>query len=139
MQQGPAGIAVPQKHGDEQELVIDRARWDELADLGDEEDPEWVTSILRRFEEDTESRLVKLVVAAETGDAASLGQIAHALKGSCWNIGATRMASIAQQLQEMGQRGGTDGATEIVNALETAFASVREAIAHYSTARERTR
>jgi PAS domain S-box-containing protein len=139
MPQGPAGIAFPEKHGETQEPDIDRARWDELADLGDEEDPEWVLSILRRFEDDTSSRLVNLVVAAETGDAAALGQTAHALKGSCWNIGATRMASIAQQLQELGQRGSTDGATDMVNSLETAFVTVREAIAGFSTARERVR
>jgi len=139
MPRGPEGIALPEKHGETQEPDIDRARWDELADLGDEEDPEWVLSILRRFEDDTASRLVNLVVAAETGDAAALGQTAHALKGSCWNIGATRMASIAQQLQELGQRGSTDGATDMVNSLETAFVTVREAIASFSTARERVR
>jgi hypothetical protein len=71
-----------------EEPAIDRARLDELAELGDEEDPQWLQLILEKFKEDVSARIIKLVVASETGDPVSLNQVAHSLKGSCGNIGA---------------------------------------------------
>ena len=139
MQQVPAGIAPTGRRGDSEAPAIDRARLDELAELGDEEDPEWIMSILQKFEEDTASRIVKLVVAAETGDASALGQTAHALKGSCSNLGAMQMASIAEELQRLGQGGSTTGAADMVQALETAFARAKTAIEHYTSSREHVR
>jgi CheY-like chemotaxis protein len=139
MQQGPPAQAPADRHDAPAEPVIDRTRLDELADLGDEEDPEWITSILKKFEEDAASRIVKLVVAAETRDAAALGQTAHALKGSCSNIGALRMASLAEQLQVKGQEGKIEGATEMIRTLETEFTRVKAALEQYATAREHAR
>jgi CheY-like chemotaxis protein/anti-sigma regulatory factor (Ser/Thr protein kinase) len=139
MKESPAGIAATERHRDLEEPAIDRARLDELAELGDEEDPEWIMSILQKFEEDTASRVVKLVVAAETGDAPTLGQTAHALKGSCCNLGAIQMASIAEGLQVLGQSGSTTGAADMVHALETAFARAKAAIEQYTSTREHVR
>jgi PAS domain S-box-containing protein len=139
MQESSAGIAATERHRDVEEPAIDRARLDELAELGDEEDPEWIMSILQKFEEDTASRVVKLVVAAETGDAPALGQTAHALKGSCSNLGAMQMASIAEGLQALGQSGSTTGAADMVHALETAFARAKAAIEQYTSTREHVR
>jgi CheY-like chemotaxis protein len=139
MQESSAGIAATERHRDVEEPAIDRARLDELAELGDEEDPEWIMSILQKFEEDTASRVVKLVVAAETGDAPALGQTAHALKGSCSNLGAMQMASIAEGLQALGQSGRTTGAADMVHALETAFARAKAAIEQYTSTREHIR
>jgi PAS domain S-box-containing protein len=139
MQQGPTGIVDTERRGDAEEPAIDRARLDELAELGDEEDPEWIMSILQKFEEDTASRIVKLVVAAETGDATALGQTAHALKGSCSNLGAMQMASIAQELQALGKRGTTTGAADLVQALEVAFARAKTGIEQYTATREQVR
>jgi CheY-like chemotaxis protein len=139
MQHSPTHGVAAERRKDAEEPAVDRARLDELAELGDEEDPEWIVSILQKFEEDTASRIVKLVVAAETGDAIALGQTAHALKGSCSNLGAMQMASIAQALQALGQRGSTTGAADMVRALETEFARARAAIEHYTSVREHAR
>jgi two-component system sensor histidine kinase/response regulator len=139
MEQPPTGIAASAQQGEAQAPVLDRTRLDELAELGDEEDPEWVRSILQKFEEDSASRIVQLVVAAETGDARALGETAHALKGSCSNLGAARMASIAQDLQALGRSGNTADATDMVRALEQAFAQVKEAIGQYTVHREHVR
>ena len=111
--------------------VVDVNRLDELAELGDEEDPEWLASILDKFVEDAASRIVKLVVTAEAADAAQLGQVAHALKGSCGNIGAAGMVTICQHLQALGKSGSVQGASDQIAALEKEFAKVREALDTY--------
>jgi two-component system, sensor histidine kinase and response regulator len=105
--------------------VIDRSRLDELADLGDEENTQWLRSIVENFREDAASRIVKLVVAAETGDAKQLEQVAHALKGSCGNIGAMSMAAHAGSLQMLGRSGSVHGAVDMIGALEREFERVK--------------
>jgi len=119
------------------EPAVDSARLDELADLGDEEDPQWLSLILQKFIEDASSRIVKLVVASETGDPVLLGQMAHALKGSCGNIGARGMAEIALQLQMLGKTGSVEGATDLIGALEREFARVRVALESYVGSHEK--
>jgi two-component system, sensor histidine kinase and response regulator len=136
MQQPPAPVVVTTRLPDSDEPAIDRSRLDELADLGDEEDPEWLTSILQKFEEDATSRIVKLVVAVEEGKPDLLGQIAHALKGSCGNIGAVPMSAIADELQRLGQSGSVEGATEKISSLENEFNRVKTAIGEYKATRE---
>jgi two-component system, sensor histidine kinase and response regulator len=115
--------------------AVDAARLDELAELGDEEDPEWLASILEKFVEDAASRIVKLVVASESADAAQLGQVAHALKGSSGNIGAAGMVATCQQLQALGKSGSVQGAGDLIAALEKEFARVRTALGSYRQAK----
>ncbi len=131
--------SVPDDPVPAEEAAVDRARLDELAELGDEEEPEWINAILRKFEEDTASRIVKLVVAAETGNATDLAHAAHALKGSCSNIGAGSMSRIAQKLQHLGQGGSVDGAGDLIHALEQEFARVHLALERYTLTREHAR
>ena len=133
----PAGAPAPVENtAVEATPAIDTARLDELAELGDEEDPHWLTTILQKFEEDASSRIVKLVVAAETANPKDLEQVAHALKGSCGNVGATTMAALAQQLQTLGRSGSVDGAGDLITALEKEFARVKAGLGAYAIERE---
>jgi two-component system, sensor histidine kinase and response regulator len=136
MQQPPAPALPSGRHSEPEGPAIDRSRLDELADLGDEEDPEWIRSILHKFEEDTAVRLEALVAALELQKVDLLGQTAHALKGSCSNIGAMGMTAIAERLQRLGQGGSLDGAAAMVEALKQEYQRVKIAINQYTTARE---
>jgi HPt (histidine-containing phosphotransfer) domain-containing protein len=62
-----------------------------------------------------------------------LGQTAHALKGSCGNVGATGMAAVAQQLQLLGKSNSVQGATDLIMSLEKEFTRVRTALDSYRT------
>jgi PAS domain S-box-containing protein len=124
----PAAIPAAGQHSGP---AVDAARLDELAELGDEEDPEWLASILDKFVEDAASRIVKLVVASEAGEATQLSQVAHALKGSCGNIGAAGMVNICQQLQVLGKSDSVEGAGDMITALEKEFERVRSALGSY--------
>jgi PAS domain S-box-containing protein len=119
-----------------EEPAIDNARLDELAELGDE-DTQWLGAILDKFNEDASSRIIKLMMASETGDPVLLSQTAHTLKGSCGNIGAIQMALLAQRLQALGKTGSVDGASDLVRALEAEFTRVKSALDSYRAIRER--
>jgi two-component system, sensor histidine kinase and response regulator len=139
MQQSPAHVAPPAQSATPEGPPVDRARLNELADLGDADDPEWMRLILQKFIEDSEARLSALLVALEAEDAAALGQTAHALKGSCSNIGAVGMARLSEQLQKLGQGGSVGGAMDLVTALQQEFSRVKSALGEYMSINEHAR
>jgi HPt (histidine-containing phosphotransfer) domain-containing protein len=51
--------------------------------------------------------------------------IAHTLKGSCSTFGAHPMEALCLQLEQLGRRGSSDGAREIIDAIEQEFFNVR--------------
>jgi two-component system sensor histidine kinase BarA len=55
--------------------------------------------IIGLFVEHAPSKLSDLLVQAETHDSAELAAAAHALKSMCLNIGATRLASLCQEIE----------------------------------------
>jgi CheY-like chemotaxis protein/HPt (histidine-containing phosphotransfer) domain-containing protein len=58
-------------------------------------------------------------------DPTQLTMIAHTLKGSCSTFGAHPMEALCLQLEQLGRRGSSDGAREIIDAIEQEFFNVR--------------
>ncbi len=85
-------------------------------------------AVVEAFVTDTAERLGALRQAVSRGDAQAAQQIAHTLRGSCANLGASRMAEVAQALERMA--GETmAGAHPLVEQLEHAFRGVQAALA----------
>jgi two-component system sensor histidine kinase/response regulator len=70
------------------------------------------------------ARLDALRKAAE-GNAGQLERTAHSFLGSCGNLGCRRMADLCARLEVLGRSGSTQGAPELVRALEEELAAVR--------------
>ncbi len=65
--------------------------------------------VVTMFRTDTESRLLALRAAADTGDIAQLRRVAHALGGSCASMSGWRMSGLCRVLElkcQAGQRAG---------------------------------
>ncbi len=73
-------------------------------------------------------RMGTLRKASGKADPAALERAAHSLLGSCANLGARRMAELCARLEELGRNGSTEGARELVNALEAEYGGVRRAL-----------
>jgi PAS domain S-box-containing protein len=73
----------------------------------------------------TPTQLEALRRAAERGEAATLAEVAHSLKGSSAQLGATALAARAAELQGMGDAGALHGAPTAVDALEQELGCVR--------------
>ncbi len=85
---------------------------------------EAIIKLIDLFINDTSERLASMRAAK---DGKTIGQIAHALKGSCGYLGANRMASICEALEEIGRAG--DGRAEVlIDLIEEEFVRVREAL-----------
>jgi HPt (histidine-containing phosphotransfer) domain-containing protein len=90
--------------------------------------PELLTELGHLFLEDVPSQLEALREAIEGGDAASVERVAHTLKGSCGNMGATRMSTICAELQDVGHSEELERAVVLVERLGAEFGRVRAAL-----------
>src|SRR5215211_5004607 len=99
-----------------------------LASLRELGDPDFISEIAQMFLDDASSRLAALREAVEGDDASSVRHIAHTLKGSSGNMGATRMAAICAELQDVGASGNLARAPELLGRLEEEFERARPAL-----------
>jgi PAS domain S-box-containing protein len=84
-----------------------------------------VAELCRLFLQETPRRLEEITQAVEAGDAERTGFGAHALKSTCWILGAQRMGQIAQQLEHQGTSGHLVDPREQVQALTREFELLR--------------
>ncbi|MBD0327836.1 MAG: response regulator [Pyrinomonadaceae bacterium] len=80
------------------------------------------------FLEQTPAHLDALRRAAGEEDALSIVRGAHTLKGSCGNIGASRMVATCMALEGVGSSGELERAPMLVERLEADLERVREAL-----------
>ena len=81
-----------------------------------------VDQLLQLFLDSTPELLEELHAAVDNADAAELKRAAHKLKGSCQNVGASFMATLASALE----RG--DATAGAVDELEAAYEPTRDAL-----------
>ncbi len=81
------------------EMTIDPAVIDELRVLGEADEQDFLTELIDQFIRETEPALVELREALESGDAPTVVNIAHAIKGSCSQLGGRRLALSCGRLE----------------------------------------
>jgi PAS domain S-box-containing protein len=84
--------------------VLDPSRLEELLDL-DPGDPTMLLRFIDRFGPNARATLAGMREAREAGKAHDLGRAAHALKGSAANLGATRLAELCKEVEDLGDDG----------------------------------
>jgi HPt (histidine-containing phosphotransfer) domain-containing protein len=87
--------------------------------------PDVVARIAGKFLDETDKRLVTLRRALADANPRELERAAHALKGIAGTVGANEICDVAKQLERVGREGRTDGAQDLVAALDTAVARAR--------------
>jgi two-component system, sensor histidine kinase and response regulator len=126
---GPAVSGKASEDNKDLEDPLDRSVLEGLRALQGEGEPDIVAELVQLFlEEDTPPHLASLRKAVEDGDSSTIEQEAHALKGSCGNMGAWRMAELCAELQEAGASGELASAPELLERLEAEFERVRPAL-----------
>ncbi|GAB3872932.1 response regulator [Terrabacter terrigena] len=84
--------------------VLDDRRLAELRDL-EPGDPSLLLRFIDRFGDGARQRVTDLRAAHADGDAESQGRIAHGLKGSASNLGASLLADVCKQVEDLGAAG----------------------------------
>ena len=111
--------------GDTAPARVDLSVLEALGAMSDDGD-EFVARLVVTFIADSQTRLAALWDALAAGDAAAFERAAHAVKGSSANMGATRMASVAARLQDVGKRSALDTAEPLVQQLQAELEHARE-------------
>jgi len=108
--------------------VIDRAAFDALLDqVGG--DQEFLDELLATYFEDSPKLLDTLHTSLATGNAAEFRRAAHSLKSTSAGMGATALAVMCKELEDMGKAGAFDGAEARLDRTEEEYARVRVALA----------
>ena len=123
--EGEAGGAAPPA-GDADPL--DRNVLAGLRDLQGEGEPDILKELGEMFLEDAPGQLEALRGAVSRGDAQSVLRVAHALRGSCGNMGAGRMSEISARLEDVGASNDLARAPDLLSRLEAEFARVRPSL-----------
>jgi len=108
--------------------ALDAQVWETLHLLQTEDEPDFIARLIDVFLEDTTRQLAAIAAAVSQNDAQKLAHAAHALKGSCGNVGAMRMVERCQALETVGHAGSVAGAATLVTQLQEEFARVRRAL-----------
>lgn len=67
----------------------------------------------------------RLSLLRKAGDAETLGATAHSFKGSCSNMGATRLAQLCHELEQRSNQKSIEGFEALVAEIEHEFANIR--------------
>jgi two-component system, sensor histidine kinase and response regulator len=110
---------------DSEEDPLDQSVLAGLRELQEEGEPDILKEMVELFLTDVPPHLAALRGAVEAGDAHSVEQIAHTLKGSCGNMGAKRIEALCTELEEIGRSGDLRAAPAWISRLEEEFRRVR--------------
>lgn len=108
--------------------VLDRDVLANLRDLPGEGDDDLLGELIDLFGQDAPPRMAQLRVALQLGDAKRVMHVAHSLKGSSANLGASCMAGICDRLEQQGRAANLDGGTQLQRELEREYSRVMLAL-----------
>jgi HPt (histidine-containing phosphotransfer) domain-containing protein len=104
--------------------MLDTAVLDELRGLGDDD----LRDLVDLYFADVVTQLTRLREALESDDYDGVAAAAHRVKGASLSIGASRVASLASEVEEAGKARNLDGVGEVLDALETELDPTRSAL-----------
>lgn len=101
--------------------------WERLAQLS-EGNSEFELELLEMFTEDLPIYIDEIKNALNEGDLATLGRVAHQIKGSSGNVGAKTIEEIAANLEKLASQNSLTLLSENIPKLEIKLAAVKQLI-----------
>ncbi len=111
---------------DESGGTIDPRAMKELLELQEEGASNIVEELVDIFLEDAPKRMASIRDAMDSADSSALAHNAHALKGSCTVIGATKMRDLCYELEKLGEASRFNDAEAEFHRLERELGRVRQ-------------
>lgn len=111
-----------------QEEILDSNVLKNLLLLQDNNNPDFLASMIEIFLMEIPFKLDELSKAINQKDQQTLKFVAHSLKGYCGNLGASRMKKLSSQLEEMSFTDSLKEINNILTKLEQEFTLVNTAL-----------
>ena len=103
--------------------VIEQATFEELKQMSGED---FINELIDTFLEDAPRMIAEIQSALHAKDAETFRRAAHSMKSNANTFGATKLALLAKDLEMLGKENKLDTSGDQLQALEEAYASVRE-------------
>jgi CheY-like chemotaxis protein len=133
---GPAAPLALEPPDVEPLPLLDLGAMAAIRDLGFDDGEDMLAPLVDLFLEQAATQLTAIRSAVQRADAATLGSVAHTMKGAARNVGAGRVGQLAEHLERRG-KSGSSAEEGIVTQLEVALADTTTAyIAERSVAAE---
>lgn len=110
--------------------VIDNEFISQISELQKPGKPSILEKVIDSYLETFPSHSENLSHAVITNDIDSMLSIAHSLKSSSATLGATALADLFREVEQLAQRRTTDGAAEFLEKIEAAFVDVNKALSY---------
>lgn len=107
----------PEKDRDLDEGLLNPAVISELAELADDDQPEFLRDLVEAFASDAGSAITAMHSALVEQDRGRLSSLAHVLKSSSGNVGAAAMSRVAQQIEGSAAKAPFEELARDVNQL----------------------
>ena len=123
--QAPSGLAQ-----DDTDEIFDPAPLEDLKSLevlGDFS----LRDTVNIFLEDVPDRMRFARTALAEGDVDRWGREAHTIKSSARDMGAIKLAELAESMENLSKQDQTEGAAELLSQMELAFATFRQVLEGY--------
>lgn len=110
------------------EPVLDGIVFARLSELGQRLGEDVLGQVLAIFRAKVPAQVREIEAAVAGGDAARVARLAHSIKGSAGNVGASRLLRAASALEATAREGTVEAAAELVANLGEELTSVLAAL-----------
>jgi HPt (histidine-containing phosphotransfer) domain-containing protein len=107
---------------------LDQATLANLRELGGDEDPGFLNSIIDQFLQDVPRHIEAIEQAMTQGNPDALVKAAHSFKGGCGNMGAQPLAALCLKLEEMGRHGTVVGSEVVFSKIQDEWNRLEKAL-----------
>ena len=91
-------------------------------------DREFLAELIETFFQDAPAQFSAMHAALADGNTESFRRAAHSLKSNAASFGATTLAALNKQLEDLGKAGDLLSAADLLSEAETEYARVRSAL-----------
>ena len=109
-------------------VLLDETVWQNLRQLGASGSPDFLPELVGTFLRDASQTLQSMREAARQANTAALRKLAHTLKGSAGNVGASQIASICRQLESGSPEEPASQWNEYFDTIEKDLARLRKGL-----------
>jgi len=107
---------------------LDRAVLANLRELGGDEDPGFLNTIIDLFLQAAPRHVEAIEQAMTQGNPDMLWNAAHLFKGGCGNMGAQPLAALCLKLEEMGRHGTVAGSDVVFSKIQNEWNRLEHAL-----------
>jgi len=91
-------------------------------------DREFLAELIETFFQDAPAQFAALHASLADGSTETFRRAAHSLKSNAASFGATTLAALSKQLEDLGKTGDLRSAAELLSEAEAEYARVRSAL-----------